>query len=151
MHPNSKKIRYLTLCCKSELGKIVVLQHMPKYYFFFLWRCGPTRSMASSFLRFLNYTQRRITVGRTPLGEWSARLGDLYLTTHNIQTSMPPVGFEPTISVGERPQTYALDRAATATGPKHYYQVKFGAGSELPHQTITVLKSTSDFHIGYTN
>jgi len=26
---------------------------------------------------------------------------------------MPPVGFEPTISAGERPQTYALDRAAT--------------------------------------
>ena len=29
---------------------------------------------------------------------------------------MPPVGFEPTISVSERPQTYALDRAATGTG-----------------------------------
>ena len=29
---------------------------------------------------------------------------------------MPPMGFEPTISVGERPQTYALDRAATGTG-----------------------------------
>ena len=29
---------------------------------------------------------------------------------------MPPVGFEPTISAGERPQTYALDRAATWTG-----------------------------------
>jgi len=29
---------------------------------------------------------------------------------------MLPVGFEPTISAGERPQTYALDRAATATG-----------------------------------
>jgi len=27
----------------------------------------------------------------------------------------PPVGFEPTISAGERPQTYALDRAATVT------------------------------------
>ena len=26
---------------------------------------------------------------------------------------MPPVGFEPTISAGERPQTYALDRVAT--------------------------------------
>jgi len=26
---------------------------------------------------------------------------------------MSPVGFEPTISIGERPQTYALDRAAT--------------------------------------
>ena len=29
---------------------------------------------------------------------------------------MPPVGFEPTISAGERPQTYALDGAATGTG-----------------------------------
>ena len=29
---------------------------------------------------------------------------------------MPPVGFEPTISAGERPQTYALDRAASGTG-----------------------------------
>jgi hypothetical protein len=29
---------------------------------------------------------------------------------------MPPVRFEPTISVRERPQTYALDRAATWTG-----------------------------------
>ena len=29
---------------------------------------------------------------------------------------MPPAGLEPTISAGERPQTYALDRAATGTG-----------------------------------
>jgi len=29
---------------------------------------------------------------------------------------MPSVEFEPTISVGERPQTYALDCAATGTG-----------------------------------
>ena len=35
--------------------------------------------------------------------------------THSRQTSMPPVGFELTISVGERPQTYALDRAAPVT------------------------------------
>ena len=34
---------------------------------------------------------------------------------------MPPVGFEPTISAGERPQTYALDRAATGTGNKLSY------------------------------
>jgi hypothetical protein len=32
---------------------------------------------------------------------------------------MPPVGFERTISAGERPQTYALDRAATATQTIH--------------------------------
>ena len=29
---------------------------------------------------------------------------------------MPSVGFEPTISAVARPQTYALDRAATETG-----------------------------------
>jgi len=87
--------------------------------FFFLWRCDPTRVMASSFLRFLDHTQRRTAVGRTPLDEWSARRRDLYLTTHNThnrQTSMSPVGFEPTISAGERPQTYVLDLAATGTG-----------------------------------
>ena len=31
---------------------------------------------------------------------------------------MLPVGFELTISEGERPKTYALDRAATGTGEK---------------------------------
>ena len=31
---------------------------------------------------------------------------------------MPPVGFEPTISADERPQTYALDRAAIGTGKR---------------------------------
>ena len=40
---------------------------------------GPTQAMASSFLRFLGHTQRRTTLGRTPLDEWSARLRDLYL------------------------------------------------------------------------
>ena len=29
---------------------------------------------------------------------------------------MPPVEFEPKISAGELPKTYALDRAATGTG-----------------------------------
>ena len=40
------------------------------------------------------------------LDEWSARLRDLCLKTHNThnrQTSMPPVGFEPTTPAGERP------------------------------------------------
>jgi len=78
---------------------------------FFLWRCDPTRVMVSSLLRFLDHTQWRTTVGRTPLDEWSARRRDLYLTTHDIhnrQTSMPLVGFEPTISAGERPQGPAV-------------------------------------------
>ena len=84
-----------------------------------MWRCDPTRVMASYFTRFLDHTQRRKTLSRTPMDEWSASRRDLYLTTHNNhnrQTSMPPAGFEPTISAGERPQTYATDRAATGTG-----------------------------------
>ena len=31
---------------------------------------------------------------------------------------MPPVGFEPTVSGGERRQSYALNRTATGTGIK---------------------------------
>jgi hypothetical protein len=62
--------------------------------------------MECIFLMFLDHTQRRSTVARTPLDEWSARRRDLYLTTHdthNRQIYMPPVGSEPTILVGERP------------------------------------------------
>ena len=58
-------------------------------------------------------------VGRSPLDEWSASRRDFYLTTQstrNRQTSMSPVGFEPTISVGEMPQTYVLDRTAIWIG-----------------------------------
>jgi hypothetical protein len=36
---------------------------------------------------------------------------------------MPPAGFEPTIPASERPQTHALDRAATAIGESRNYQV----------------------------
>jgi hypothetical protein len=62
---------------------------------------------------FLDHT-RRTTVRRTPLDEWSARRRDFYLTTHdthNRQISMPLVGFEHTISAGERPQAARLLRS----------------------------------------
>jgi hypothetical protein len=36
---------------------------------------------------------------------------------------MPPVGFEPIISTGERPKTYALDRAATGIGDLKYGRI----------------------------
>jgi hypothetical protein len=42
---------------------------------------------------------------------------------------MPPVEFEPTISADERPQTYALDRAATVTGLRLYIGIH---KSEVP-------------------
>ena len=89
------------------------------YYFFFCGAATHCRSWPPHSGGFLDHTQRHTKVGRTPLDEWSACRRDLYLTTHNThnrQTSMPPVGFEPTISAGEQPQTYALDRAATGTG-----------------------------------
>jgi len=70
--------------------------------------------MEHLFLMFLDHTQRRTTVGRTPLDERSARRRDLYLTiydTHNRQISMPPAGFETEISAGERPQAAHLLRS----------------------------------------
>ena len=59
------------------------------------WRDSPPHptpqwARASSFTRFLDHTQRCITVGRTPLDEWSARRRDLYLTTHNTHTDRHP-------------------------------------------------------------
>ena len=48
---------------------------------------------------FLDHTQQRSTVGRTPLDERSARRRDLYLTT------------QPKISAGERPQAARLLRS----------------------------------------
>ena len=59
------------------------------------------------------------TLGRTALEEDSARRRDRYLTTHNTHnrhTSTPPAGFETSIQASERPQTHALDRAATEIG-----------------------------------
>ena len=88
------------------------------YIFFFCGAATQCGSWPPHSWGFLDHT-RHTTVGKTPLDKWSARRRDLYLTTHNTdnrQTSMPLVGFEPTISAGERPQTYALNRTATGTG-----------------------------------
>jgi len=86
---------------------------------FLLWRCGPTLAMASSFLRFLDHKQRRTTFGITPLDERSAHRTDFNPTTHNThnkQISLYLAGFEPVTPASERPQIYALDRAAIRTG-----------------------------------
>ena len=63
--------------------------------FFLIWRNSPQWPMVSSFPRFLDHTQQRTTLGRTPLDEWSARRRDLYLTIYNNQnrqTSTAPGG-----------------------------------------------------------
>ena len=91
---------------------------------------------------FLDHTQRRTTVGRTPLDEWSARRRDLYLTTHdtqNRQISMPPVGFEPTISAGERPLYRRL------SGP----QGRFGKCGHLRESIPTTVDPVASRYTDY--
>jgi hypothetical protein len=58
-------------CCGSAaqrgLWPAVALQ--PSAGYGLLWLCSPARAMASSFTRFLDHTQRRAAVCRTPLDE----------------------------------------------------------------------------------
>ena len=108
---------YYTQCARYFY--LFCLQEISLGYTFVFGATAHKWAWVSSFTRLLDHTQRRNIVGKTPLDELSARRRDLYLSTHNThnrQRSMPPLGFEPTISAGERPQTYALDRAATGTG-----------------------------------
>ena len=51
---------------------------------------------------------------------------------------MPVVGLEPTISACQRPQTYALDRAATGTGYLLYTLYKIpGGGHTIRPKEVT--------------
>ena len=62
---------------------------------------------------------------------------------------MPPVGFEPIISVGERPQTYALDSAATGTGFCGHMVVHFlGGGGFFLHHVVINHSDVSKKHTG---
>jgi len=73
-------------------------------------------------MKFLDHTQRRTTVGRTPLDEWSARRRDLYLTTHtqtqhSKQTAIHDPGGIRTHILSRRA---AADRADTGVGVVGY-------------------------------
>ena len=100
----------------------VFINYRQEEHFYFFWY-NPQWARASSFTRFLDHTRRKTTVGRTPLDVWLARRRDLYLTTHNNhnrQISMPPMEYEPTISAGEQPQTYTLERVAVNSGQEEH-------------------------------
>ena len=60
--------------------------------FLFIWHSSPQWARTSPFTRFLDHTQRRTTVDRTPLDESLARRRDLTTHNHNRQTSMPRGG-----------------------------------------------------------
>ena len=111
---------------------------------FFYGACSPIAGHGLLMLEvFRDHAQRHTTVGRTPVGEWSARHRDLYLTTHNThnrQTSMPPAGFEPTIPASHWPQTHALDHAATGTG--HHFITVMGFSFHKINITISRIKNS---------
>ena len=87
------------------------------YLIFFLWRIGPIPDHGLP-LRVFAITLRSTTLRSTPVDECSVRRRDLYLTTRIIHNrhSFPTAGFGPTIPASGRPQTQALDRAATWLG-----------------------------------
>jgi hypothetical protein len=60
------------------------------------------------------------------------------------QTSMPRVGFEPTIPAFKRAQTFhALDRAATVIGLEYRAYSKFHSCTSWPQQKVVIFSETS--------
>jgi len=85
--------------------------------FFLPWRHSPQWIRASLLLKIRNHTQTHHTrwdsSGRVISSSQRPQPDN---TQHSQrQTSMPPVGFEPTTPASERPQNNALDRADTGT------------------------------------
>jgi hypothetical protein len=112
----------------QQLATSPCMLHVAKIWhfltFFFLWRLDPIPVPGLPLRDFAITFNGHTTLGRTPLDKWSSRRRDLYLTAHNCRkrkTSLPPEGFEPTFPVSERPQTHALHRAATKSGPCWHY------------------------------
>jgi len=57
---------------------------------------------------------------------------------------MPPVRFEPTVSASERPQTYALDRAATGTGNYNFAHFNIWSEDNRQEDVVIVTKRKSN-------
>jgi hypothetical protein len=91
-------------------------------FFFFSGATATIWPGHSHFSRLHDHTQTHHTRYDSS-GRDQPDAGTSTLTTHNIhkrQTSMPPAVFEPATPVSERPQTHAVDRAATGLGCRKY-------------------------------
>jgi hypothetical protein len=91
-------------------------QEHSKMTWFCFWRDSAQWARVSSCMRFLTshttkHHSREDSSGRV-ISLLQRPLPENTRNTHNRQTTKPPLGFEPTISAGEGPQTYALGRAA---------------------------------------
>ena len=69
MRANLKHTTMQEMWTQRVISRRPLLDTIYSATFFFLWRCGPMRALASSFTSFLDHTQRPTTVGRTPLDE----------------------------------------------------------------------------------
>jgi hypothetical protein len=78
----NNKIKILMWFHLKVLFTFILSKSLSHTVLLFFWRDSPQWGRSYSFTRFLDHTQRRTTVGRTPLDEWSAHRRDLYLTTH---------------------------------------------------------------------
>jgi len=116
---HAKRVLVIKFCsffyCKTYLTKLFSTDKCSLFVRFGCDSCQWAR--ASSLTRFLDHTQRRTTVGRTPLDEWSPRRRDPYLTTHNRQTSMPRRDSNPQSqhASGRRPTPLVKVRVAPYT------------------------------------
>ena len=88
-------------------------------------------------------TFRHTTVGRTSLDQWSAQRSDLYLTTQQHpqrQAPMHPAGFEPKISVSDRPQPiYSYQNQSAcfhSFSSLSYDRSKHSSKASSPHSAI---------------
>ena len=89
--------------------------------------CGPTRAMASLFLRFPDHTNHAPnSVGLLLTSDQIvAENCTWHHTTLTTDTLAPPARFETEIPLSKRPQNQALDRAATGTGKKTQIKTLF--------------------------
>ena len=114
---------------RESVGDSKALVYVVRYFFFLF--CARARQPPPPVGQGLLIHKISISHTTTHYSRWdfSGRvisssqrpLPDNIQNTHNRQTSMPPVVFEPAISGGERRQNYSLDRAATGTGRKMGY------------------------------
>jgi hypothetical protein len=93
--------------------------------FFFFFCNSPHWTKDFSFTRFLDHTQRRTTVGRTPLDEWSARRRDN--TQHSQRTDIHASGGIRTHNLSRRAAEELRLRPRGQLGPassylEHYYR-----------------------------
>jgi len=117
--------------CYMRIAHIAFMLHVPPIHYSFIRSSyhvlyyGATAPSGPGRPHYRGFT---ITLGNSPLDEWSARRRELYLTTHKTLTRdrhpRSERDFEPTVLARERPQTHAWNRAATVSGIRSCTDVK---------------------------